>query len=522
MVHIEPRVSTITVGLTPTSSMEGLAAAGAASGDKPPRGGTELLSDESSDDDDNDEDGDRRRGTNATSRTSLSSRRASVRTAGQWRKSLFKTGVSQVFVNSELVFKKKKLNDGDRLRIGTTHTFRICIPCATVTPSRKKTIVSSMIDESFKDDHHKILAQGVASHLKERIGSVRTAEVFEHLKEIRPLVDEANDLTEELRGDERFDFVFSAQILSDPMNAEHNPEVMVALRLMEKPDDIDDNGNMLFDDEQERSMLTLSWTISKFKQRLELIRDLYAEVSERESPWGNPDDPDPWRDDPKVPLYGGKRNRITKTGVVILPDNGEEVGEPGPLIPTSPGSVQRSIPMMQAEIERMQSELSVRDSLVSKMRSARRSSAPTLLLNDGVASMAEALARLEQKDREIAGLNASIIDLQRQLADITYSRGADLSTEQRAMLGSQSARDVSETGNSVRSGSEIPPVRTRGTRGGLEDLQREVTTWREHLQGEVCRLRRELSSLDQSREEMSRAGPRKSQLVSSFGVVRPY
>lgn len=65
----------------------------------------------------------------------------------------------------------------------------------------------------------------------------------------------------------------------------------------------------------ERSSLAL-WSVPEFEARLEQLRDLYAEISDREEPWTQGKDPDPWEDQPeRGPFaFGGAVSvRSTKT-----------------------------------------------------------------------------------------------------------------------------------------------------------------------------------------------------------------
>merc|ERR1711964_767281 len=57
------------------------------------------------------------------------------------------------------------------------------------------------------------------------------------------------------------------------------------------PDEIPKSGDL-----EMNSSLAAVWTLEEFRNRLELVRDLYLEVSDRDHGWDEDEDPDPWRD----------------------------------------------------------------------------------------------------------------------------------------------------------------------------------------------------------------------------------
>merc|ERR1712216_660943 len=115
-------------------------------------------------------------------------------------------------------------------------------------------------------------------------------------------------------------------------------ELAVALRQTERPDDMSPEGTPVFekrkvdsrfeqvhgeigDDERKEgdslgtmhcrnpSVLKGIWTVPKFKQRLEVLRDLYKEVGERDAPWGEPGDLNPWEEIDAVPSIRATRRK---------------------------------------------------------------------------------------------------------------------------------------------------------------------------------------------------------------------
>lgn len=225
-------------------------------------------------------------------------------TACSRRGTLFKGGVAQVFINSQLVQKSSPIRHGERLRIGRTHVFQLFIPRTQSKLDRRESI-AVLIEQTEKGIGEQILAKEYAQHLKERIGPEKAKRVFLRFKELQSAVEEANEISEELRGDEAHELVFKAHVLTDVTHANLEPELAVILRQIEKPDDINHLGAPAFHHGAGPELKTTVWSVEKFQQRLEVMRDLYHDVSEREATWGELGDPDPWEDDSGVPVVGG-------------------------------------------------------------------------------------------------------------------------------------------------------------------------------------------------------------------------
>lgn len=239
--------------------------------------------------------------------------------------SLFKSGVSQVYVNNEHVLHRRSLHDGDRLRIGHAHVFHLRVPQAQEGgPQRKSSLanIHASINEFTKDDsNEQLLAKEYGAHLKERVGRDRAEGVFEQLTQLLPLVEEANELTDELRGDHANGLLFKAHVLTDVTSANEDPAVVVVLRVSEKLGTVAGGKNCLLPSSHSLSAVRCIWNADRFKQRLDVLRDLYAEVSERDLPWGEPRDPDPWREEASVPLVadgGPTVSGITTSGTPAL------------------------------------------------------------------------------------------------------------------------------------------------------------------------------------------------------------
>lgn len=216
---------------------------------------------------------------------------------------MHKTRVCQVYVNMEMVCANKQLKTGDRIRLAQTHSFCLFVPQAQKSKQGEDKAMSSLISGLTNDQSGaQFLAKEYAAHLKDRIGFERTSKVFDRLKNLQPLVDEANDLTEELRGDDSYELVFKAHVLTDITSTEQDPALAVALFKNARPDYIGEDGTFSYEDAEDGiSKLVLIWPMEKFKERINAIRDLHAEISDRDTPWGEEDDDlDLWTDGPIV------------------------------------------------------------------------------------------------------------------------------------------------------------------------------------------------------------------------------
>jgi len=224
---------------------------------------------------------------------------------GMRRHSRVKSNAPQIYVNHELVTHTRLMQDGDRLRIGQTHVFLLCIPQAPIDTT-SKSLMTSIISEIAVDRGEQMLAREYAAHLKERMGQQRAEQVFRQLQELEPLVEEANQLTEELRGDHYTEIVLKLHVLTDVMSTDEDPELAIALYEL-KPHGACCNHE-----------LVALWTKSKFRHKLEIMRDLYQEVSERKMSWSDSLDLDPWRDDSDSCLLGRwRRLRASRQAVLV-------------------------------------------------------------------------------------------------------------------------------------------------------------------------------------------------------------
>jgi len=210
------------------------------------------------------------------------------------KSSLFKTmaGPAQVSVNGQLSLPKQLLHHRDNLRVGRTHRFQLFIPKAPSTGMRSSMDgrIETLAKQHVNDQD---LVKEFASYLEERMGRDRVEDIFGTLQDLQPLIDEANDITHELRGSEADELMFKTHILADVLGNQHL-DLLVALRVASR---CADGAQQQQQQHARTSHLAAIWSLDKFKRRLELLRDLYQEVSERESmPWTEGVDPNPWED----------------------------------------------------------------------------------------------------------------------------------------------------------------------------------------------------------------------------------
>lgn len=276
------------------------------------------------------------------------------------RGSLYKRYSSTlVMVNSVVLQEPQILRCGDFLRVGRSHFFRVNDGEATLNRSQdaKQAMERAFGINGFTKD---------AELLRERLGAQRGDEVIRDLKDLKLVVEEANELTVELRGSD--DLSFKGRVLMDPLD---NEEPAVVVSLMERQDA---DGSCYL---TERSPAIATWTLAEFQQRLEVMRDIYDEVRLRDLPWGQPGDLDPWHARDRIPVitsrgsphssYPGSPARHGETpraipcpepslstcpvAPVAAPER--DAGAAGASEPTSPGSVAtilQQLPLLQAEL----------------------------------------------------------------------------------------------------------------------------------------------------------------------------
>eukprot|EP00930_Biecheleria_cincta_P033362 TRINITY_DN23111_c0_g1_i1.p1 TRINITY_DN23111_c0_g1~~TRINITY_DN23111_c0_g1_i1.p1 ORF type:complete len:1639 (+),score=285.77 TRINITY_DN23111_c0_g1_i1:427-4917(+) len=199
------------------------------------------------------------------------------------------SGNINVTVNGELLQSSMILNSRDLLMVGRTNRFKVLAAEASVDGSHPEDSLA------MHGTNGRILAKDFAERLRGRFGQVRANRVLKDLQDLKFLVDEANDLTDELKTEEEYDIVFKEYIMMDPAEGEEVPSLVVAMRQVERPEDVGVNGPVFTANDSCRIETVATWTVAEFKQRLEVMHDLYDEVRRRNVPWGQRGDLDPWQ-----------------------------------------------------------------------------------------------------------------------------------------------------------------------------------------------------------------------------------
>lgn len=126
-----------------------------------------------------------------------------------------------------------------------------------------------------------------AVQLQERYGRTRASAILSKLQSILPLIEEANELTAELRNDKDFELRFRGEVFSDVTAIDEAPEIAVVLHRRAKPTEALSPC---------KDSVACLWTVDKFRHRLEVMRHIHNVIKHRAEPWGLGDDQDPWMD----------------------------------------------------------------------------------------------------------------------------------------------------------------------------------------------------------------------------------
>eukprot|EP00746_Dinoflagellata_sp_MGD_P065243 gnl/MRDRNA2_/MRDRNA2_27189_c0_seq1.p1 gnl/MRDRNA2_/MRDRNA2_27189_c0~~gnl/MRDRNA2_/MRDRNA2_27189_c0_seq1.p1 ORF type:complete len:971 (+),score=242.68 gnl/MRDRNA2_/MRDRNA2_27189_c0_seq1:422-2914(+) len=227
------------------------------------------------------------------------------------RSSHFTHGLIQVYVNNEILKDKRSLRDRDRLLIGRGHEFQVFIPQAARRPSANSQVSnksgSEDVDDALEMLHH-FLNPGSAeylrgaeflSFLRRRLGEEGSLEAVGNWKQAHMLVDEANDITDELRGYEAHELSFRVISAIDVPSGGRDgsagaaPELWIQLVSVERLDEVP---SPYADADQPPVKTHRTWPASSFQRRLEALRDLHHDLADREDDWDPQKDPNPWED----------------------------------------------------------------------------------------------------------------------------------------------------------------------------------------------------------------------------------
>lgn len=336
---------------------------------------------------------------------------------------LYKSGIAEVTINDKAIQAQHRLKHGDILRVGRTHAFRF------IVPEQSACEVTDIVSNLTCSPKEEMLALEFAEHLEERIGSDRAVKVLRKMQEIEPLISEMNDITEELRGGESRDLMFKAHVLIDVTADDDDPELMVALHSVYRPDDISEISNApLGFSGCPRSRLEAVWSVENFRRRLEVARDVHLEVSERPEQWGLPTDLDPWRGEAIVPHVSDvlDANRIAE---VFTPISCVAPLSPADKGDSPVGSVSLALPIVETVSTGVETDIRFHDMIfdtdVGLVDVEIRKRLLDKMMPRVETKLAEAQAELASKEGQLGQITGMREELQRLHAEKAASMQKD-------------------------------------------------------------------------------------------------
>merc|ERR1719262_2053167 len=180
----------------------------------------------------------------------------------------------------------RQLRHSDKLFFGRAYAMRIVIPANARLLGTSEGM--NLADDLHEEELIKSLVpedseawgelQLYLEDLWQRLGEGRGRELFERLSEGSHLVDEANDITVEMRPRDRLKF--EVELVWD---IHRDAKDTIVIRVMQFPPDGMDATVLYY------------WTLSKFKERLDMMRDCYDQFHQK-GDWNGHGDcmEDPW------------------------------------------------------------------------------------------------------------------------------------------------------------------------------------------------------------------------------------
>eukprot|EP00439_Symbiodinium_sp_Y106_P006544 s1206_g1.t1 len=177
--------------------------------------------------------------------------------------SLYKGGAPKVSINNRRVKDAATLQPGDVLQVGHGHVFRLYGPATRQNRPLRK----SNSKTGLRPKRPAGVPESLVEDLEAELGVERASAVVAFLQELWPLLEEATDLTQELRGKR---LVFQAEVLRDGLeesarSSRPDPEVVIALREGVDTSEKGPTGDV------DGALLSV-WSVEKFHQRLEALR----------------------------------------------------------------------------------------------------------------------------------------------------------------------------------------------------------------------------------------------------------
>lgn len=180
----------------------------------------------------------------------------------------------------------RQLKHSDKIFFGRAYAMRLVIPAAAKILGTAESMALS--EDLHEQDLIKSLVpedseawgelQLYLEDLWQRLGEERGRDLFQHLSEASHLVDEANDITAEMRPADRMKF--EVELVWD---IHRDAQDIIVIRVMQFPPDGMDASVLCY------------WTLVKFKERLDMMRDCY-DVFHHKGEWSAQGDclEDPW------------------------------------------------------------------------------------------------------------------------------------------------------------------------------------------------------------------------------------
>jgi len=216
---------------------------------------------------------------------------------------------NRVLVNGRRVDTKgSTLHHHDRLVIGRAFAFRLVVPKELETMKSVGMTKQQTLDENESWDLDKVLgevvdeesqsfvqAKAYIEELRGRIGEYKAQAFLHSFSKAQKLVDEANDITKEIRPKDRLRF--SLEVISDVYTYESDePEFIVRLwrdksakqkfqmivRQLRKPGlmEVFKKAKHTWKPDHRHADVLYAWELDKFLERLELMRDVFQQYLE--------------------------------------------------------------------------------------------------------------------------------------------------------------------------------------------------------------------------------------------------
>eukprot|EP00933_Yihiella_yeosuensis_P045776 TRINITY_DN4119_c0_g3_i1.p1 TRINITY_DN4119_c0_g3~~TRINITY_DN4119_c0_g3_i1.p1 ORF type:complete len:1259 (+),score=239.54 TRINITY_DN4119_c0_g3_i1:38-3814(+) len=224
------------------------------------------------------------------------------------------TAKPRVGVNGALLKREEgnshQLSHNDRIIFGRAYAMRLVVPleqqalAASTTPKgpgqvERRLSRGNLVGPDYEQEMLNLLIQEESeawnelslyfSDLRERLGEENSNEFFKHLGEAAYVVDEANEITAELRPEDKLKF--EVELLWD---IHRDISDIILIRVKQFPNT--ESGT-------QDAVILSYWTLASFKERLDMMRDSYCSYTRRGF-WkgkGNPLE-DPWLDPSTVEL----------------------------------------------------------------------------------------------------------------------------------------------------------------------------------------------------------------------------